>query len=298
MKKCLLIVNPCSGRQRITGEQRISTELLDIIKTLNENDYDVSVCVTLRHNHARELAATHSADLIICTGGDGTLSQVISGLIDANKYTPIGYIPRGSTNDYANTLGLSFDYKTALLNIINGKQCFVDVGKFGGSEYFNYVASFGIFTAASYNTPQEMKNVLGNAAYFFGGLADLVNAKEYRIKVNANGKEIQDKYVLGLVMNTTSVGGMIKMKPDTVDLSDGLFEIVLVKNPQDLNDCSRILEGFISSKFDDPIFTFIKSNEIEFTFDEPISWSLDGEEKQVNKSVKIQNLQKRTIFLK
>lgn len=298
MKNCLLIINPCSGKQRINGEQKISTELFDIIKILNEHDYSVNVQITQYHNHAREIAASAVADLIICVGGDGTLSQVIAGLIDQNVQIPIGYIPRGSTNDYANTLGMSSDYKQSLNTIINGTPYAVDVGVFGDNEYFNYIASFGIFTAASYNTPQEMKNLMGNVAYFFGGLADLANAKIHNVTIKTENTEITGQYILGLVMNTTSVAGMIKIDPDKIDLSDGLFEVVLIKPPKDLEDFNQIFNGFATCKFDAPIFTFLKSGNLEFIFDESVAWSLDGEGKTIEKSIKIKNLQKRTTFQK
>jgi YegS/Rv2252/BmrU family lipid kinase len=298
MRKCLLIINPCSGKQLITGEQRISVELLDIIKILNEHNYSVNVQVTLYHNHAREIAASCDADLIICTGGDGTLSQVIAGVIDQNAHIPIGYIPRGSTNDYANTMNISSDYKKALMDIINGHPHLVDVGKFGDNEYFNYVASFGLFTAASYNTPQEMKNLFGNVAYFFGGIADLANTKTYKLTIKANGEEYSGEYILGLVLNTTSVAGILKLDAANVDLSDGLFEVILIKAPKDLNDYNKIFDGFMNCNFNDSIFTFVKSSEIELFFDDTVSWSLDGEGKSIDKYVKIQNLKERNMFQK
>ena len=137
MKNCLLIINPCSGKLKIQNE------LLDIVKILNENNYCVEVQITLYHNHAREIASKIiNKDIVICSGGDGTLNQVVSGMMEGNINIPLGYIPSGSTNDYANTLGLSFNAKDAIKNIINGSEHLIDVGKFGDSEFFNYVASF------------------------------------------------------------------------------------------------------------------------------------------------------------
>lgn len=293
MKKCLLIINPYSGRLKIQNE------LLDIIKILNENDYAVEVQITLSHNHAREVASNiKEKDLVICSGGDGTLNQVVSGLMDGNINIPLGYIPSGSTNDYANTLGLSFDMKEATKNIVMGDEHLVDIGKFGENEYFNYVASFGLFTAASYNTPQSAKNMFGNIAYLFNGLADLAKFNPIHIKGIANNNEFEGDYILGLVLNTTSVGGILKVNNIDVDLSDGLFEVILIKNPKDFMESNKIVEGVLNCDFSDPIFTFVRTNEIEFFFDYPLSWSLDGEEKKSEKNIKIKNIQKRIKFIK
>ena len=293
MKKCVLIVNPCSGRQKI------QTEMLDIIKILNENDYIVETQVTLRHNHAREIAANvKNADIIVCTGGDGTLSQVIAGVVDSNSNIPVGYIPMGSTNDYANTLGLSFKSKEAITNIVNGKKQAVDVGQFGDFNFFNYVASFGLFTSASYNTPQASKNIFGNAAYVVSGLADLAKAHPYHVKMKANGEIYEDDYILCMVLNTTSVGGVLKIKEADVDLSDGLFEVLMIKNPKNIEDWNSIFDGIINCNFSHSAFTFIKTSELEMFFDENISWSLDGEEQKTEKYIKITNLNKRINLIK
>lgn len=288
MKKCLLIINPYSGKLKIQNE------LLDIIKILNENDYNTEVQITLSHNHAREIARNiKDKDLVICSGGDGTLNQVVSGLIDGNVDIPLGYIPSGSTNDYANTLGLSFNMKEAVNNIVNGAPHSLDVGCFNNNDYFNYVASFGIFTAASYNTPQSSKNMFGNLAYLFSGIADIANSKPIKLVCEIDGQKFEDEYILGLVLNTTSVAGIMKLNTMDVDLSDGLFEIILIKNPKDLNEYNRIFEGLINCRFTDPVFTFAKAKNVLFYFSEDISWSLDGEEKKGGKVVRITNLNKR-----
>ena len=293
MKNCLLIINPCSGKLKIQNE------LLDIVKILNENNYCVEVQITLYHNHAREIASKIiNKDIVICSGGDGTLNQVVSGMMEGNINIPLGYIPSGSTNDYANTLGLSFNAKDAIKNIINGSEHLIDVGKFGDGEFFNYVASFGLFTAASYSTPQSAKNVFGNLAYLFSGIADLANIKPRHIRGLVNETLFEDDYILGLILNTTSVGGIVKMNNIDVDLSDGLFEVVLVKNPKDFSEQNRIVQGFLNCDFTDSVFTFAKTNKIEFYLNEPMSWSLDGEEKKTNEYIKIQNIQRRIKLIK
>lgn len=295
MKKCLLIINPRAGKQHIQHE------LLNIIKIFNENDYMVNVQTTLYHNHAREIAATcnvQELDLIVCTGGDGTLSQVIAGLIEQDVNIPVGYIPCGSTNDYASTLGLSPNNEVATQEIISGQPFPVDVGQFGEKDYFNYVASFGLFTAASYNTSQDFKNLFGGMAYVFNGLADLLEAHNYHVKIKANGENIEGNYILGMISNTTSIAGLIKIDDDKVNLSDGLFEVIFIKKPKDFIDCNKILDGIINFKFDDSVFSFIRANELELFFDEDMKWSLDGEEKSSGKHIKIKNLKNRITILK
>lgn len=289
--KCLLIVNPRSGKMKIQNE------LIHVIKLLNENGYEVTVEITRYHNHAREIAknAEHF-DLMICSGGDGTLNQVVSGLIDSGKTIPLGYIPSGSTNDYANTLGLSSHILEATTNIINGKPYLLDVGKLD-NNYFNYIASFGLFSSVSYSTPQTQKNIFGHAAYILNGLNDLANIKTYHIKGTTTTKEFEGDYLLGFVMNTTSIAGLVKIDPSLVNLSDGLFEILLIKKPKDMVDRGNLVEGLINRDFSNPAFTFLKADSIHFSLDNETSWSLDGEEVKLGKEVDISILNQRLSLI-
>ena len=285
MRKCLLIINPYSGKMKINNE------LVDVIKILNENEYSVEVCITLNHNHAREIAREkENFDLIICSGGDGTLNQVISGIIDSNKDVDLGYIPSGSTNDFANTLGLSNNIKEATLNAINGEASYVDIGKFN-NDYFSYVAAFGMLADVSYSTPQTAKNTLGHFAYILNGVSNISNLKPHKVIVQNKGKTWENNYILGMVMNTTSVGGILKM--NNVDLNDGLFEVLLIKKPKDLVELNGIINGLISADFNNPGFEYFKTDEIFFEFPEEMPWSLDGEKNEAGKIVHIKNLQNK-----
>jgi YegS/Rv2252/BmrU family lipid kinase len=278
----------------------IHEDLFEVIKMLNENDYEVQVQMTLYPGHAIEIAQNaHDVDLVICSGGDGTLSQVASGLIRGDKHLPIGYIPGGSTNDYARTLKLSTDANNAIQEILNGHAHEFDVGDFDECAHFVYIASFGLFTAASYNTPQSIKNDFGPLAYFLGGIADLVNAKTHHVKVTINDEVIEDDYILGIVSNTLSIGGIMKLNPSEVDLSDGLFEVLLIKAPRDIGAYTELINGLITKNFaNKQIFAYAKASEIELEFDEALSWSLDGEETKANKVVKIKNLPKQMMIVK
>lgn len=293
MKKCLLIINPCSGKLKM------QSELMDVIRILNENNYIVQVQISLTHNHVIELAKNaEDVDLIVCSGGDGTLNQVVSGLIKGNKNIPIGYIPSGSTNDYAVTLGLSFDIKTATQNIVSGNTYEFDVGKFDENNYFAYIASFGLFSSVSYTTPQALKNQLGSNAYLLNGISELLNAKQYHIKGKTENAKFEGDYILGLISNTLSVAGIMKLNPEEVDLSDGLFEILLIKQPKDLKDYNDLFNGIVNRNFNSPMFTFLKARTIELEFEEPMVWSLDGERTNSDKIVKIENLHKRIQIMK
>ncbi len=272
---------------------------MDVVRILNENDYNVQIQLTLKHNHATEIVQNaEDVDLIVCSGGDGTLNQVMSGLIKSGKNIPIGYIPSGSTNDYANTLKLSFDIKEATKNIVNGSPFQVDVGQFNDNSYFAYIASFGLFSSVSYNTPQTAKNNFGHMAYVFNGFTDLIESKPYHVKLRTDGIEMEGDYILGLVSNTISIAGVMKLNPNEVDLSDGLFEVLLIKQPKDFADCNSLLNGLVNRSFSSNLFTYVKSGNIELEFDIPMKWSLDGEEASSDKIVKIKNLQNRISIVK
>ncbi len=295
MKKMVLIVNPLSGKMKI------QSVLLDVIKMFNEAGYSTQVCVTLRRGHASQIAADapEDTDIIVCSGGDGTLNEVVTGLLKSNKSDiPVGYLPSGSTNDFASTFGLQTDIKKAAAEIIKGTPHSVDIGLFNENDYFSYIASFGMFTSVSYNTPQSIKNTFGHLAYVFGGIKDITKIIPYKVTVEADGKIYTGDYIFGSVTNTTSVGGIVKLDSSLVKMNDGLFETVLVKNPSNINDLNKIIGGLTTSNFDDDVFEFIKSEHIKMHFNEEMDWSLDGEHKKSGKDVSVRNLHKAVMLVK
>lgn len=296
MKKILLIINPCSGTKRM------QSELLNVIKKFNEHLYKVEVAITLSKGYVKKIIENidNDIDLIVCSGGDGTLNEVVHYLLKYNVNIPVGYIPSGSTNDFANTLGLTSNIKDNVNVILNGSEHLIDVGLFNNSKHFIYVASFGIFTSVSYNTPQEAKNAFGHLAYVFNGLLDLANIKTYNVKVTTKETIFEGDYILGAVLNTTSLGGVVKINMIDVDLSDGLFEVVLVKRPKDFNDYNKIMEGVINNKFTSDVFDFIKTDEIIFEFkdEKNIDWALDGEKQKSLNKVTIKNLNNKISIIK
>lgn len=294
MKNMLFVVNPFSGKVKI------KPVLLDIIHRFNEADYNVTVKTTLHQGHAIEIIenASDDTDIVVVSGGDGTLNEVITGLQKSGKKLPVGYIPAGSTNDFAATFGLSSEPKVAAEDIIDGVPVPVDVGSFGNDRYFSYIASFGVFTAVSYSTSQNFKNVFGHLAYVFEGIKDITNITSYRVKVEADDRILEGDYIFGSVTNTTSVGGIVKFDTDMVKMNDGLFEIVLVKNPKNLNDLRKIIQGLSTSNFTGSSFEFVKSKNVKMTFESDMDWSIDGEHEKTGSTVEISNIQTAVSIMK
>jgi len=233
--------------------------------------------------HAEKLAAIAAAggyDRVICCGGDGTLNEVINGVMKSKKKIKIGYIPAGSTNDFASGIGISSDLTVAAVGAIEGKDTELDVGSFNGERYFSYIASFGIFTASSYSAPQEAKNVLGHFAYVLEGIKDLASVQPVHVKCEADGEEFEGDYIFGAVANTFRIGGIVKLSRDTVKLNDGVFELVLVKCPKSINDFNKIASAVTASSFENEMFVFRKAEKITVTLSKDIVWSVDGEQQR------------------
>jgi YegS/Rv2252/BmrU family lipid kinase len=273
--------------------------LMDVIQIFNEADYNVDVKITQRRGHATEMAKNLSddVDIVVVSGGDGTLNEVLTGLIQSNKKLPIGYIPAGSTNDFATTLGITSDPKKAAMQIVSGKPMDIDVGKFSNDRYFSYISSFGVFTAVSYNTPQSFKNIFGHLAYVLEGAKDLTKITAYNVKLETEDCVYEGKYIFGAVSNTTSVGGILKLDKDMVKMNDGLFEIVLVKRPNNINDLRKIIMGCTKADFSSDVFEFSKTKTAKFTFENPMDWSVDGEHESTGTEAVIDNLEKSAIII-
>lgn len=295
MKKMVLIVNPRSGKVKIRNA------LLDVIEIFNGAGYNTRVAITMHRGHASEIAADldeKSTDMIVVSGGDGTLNEVVTGLLKSGKNIPIGYIPAGSTNDFASSFGLSTDIKKAAKDIVSGSANTIDVGSFNGERYFSYIASFGLFTSASYNTPQAVKNTFGHMAYIFEGIKDITKIVPYDVKIEADDKVYEGKYLFGCITNTTSVGGIVKLDRSLVQMNDGLFETVLVKMPANINELNKIIVGLTNSSFEDSVFEFIKCKKIKLSFDKKMDWSLDGEHQKSDTEVVIENIKRAVTIVK
>ena len=285
MKKLLLIVNPKSGRARMRSELLPVTEILS-------QKYDISIYVTSAIGDATERVKRieeKEFDLIVVCGGDGTLNEVVTGLMITKKQINVGYIPAGTLNELSGSLGISRIITTAAKDILNGKVTTLDIGKFE-DRYFSYTASFGAFTDASYSANQDIKNALGQAAYFFEGIKSLGNIKPLRLKFEADDKIYEGDYIFGAISNSMSIGGIVKFQKANVTLNDGLFEVMLVKNPQTFAEFQIIVDGIIKRELNREGIEFFHTSRITVEGSEDIPWTLDGEYCQGNKKIVIENL--------
>ena len=270
--KLLFIYNPHSG----TG--RIRLQLSDILEIMVRAGYEVSVHPTQAVGDATEVAAMRAADydLVICCGGDGTLDETVTGLMQSGCNIPLGYIPSGSTNDFAVSLGLPKNMKKAAEIAVNGADFKCDVGCFG-EKNFIYIAAFGLFTDVSYQTKQELKNVLGHVAYILEGAKRIGSHPSYRVRVEYNGGVIEDEFIYGMVTNSLSVGGFKGMTGDDVALDDGLFEVMLIRTPRNAVELNEIIAVLTRLRPEsDLIYTF-KTEELKISPYQSIPWTLDGE---------------------
>ncbi len=286
MKKLLFIFNPYSGKAQIKNK------LLQIVDIMVKAGYEVTIYPTQARADALNLVQKRAKkyDLVVCSGGDGTLDEAVSGMMLSEKKVPLGYIPAGSTNDFANSLKIPKDMVKAAKTAVSGKKFACDVGKFNDS-FFIYVAAFGIFTAVSYKTSQEWKNILGHAAYILEGAKSLHEITSYRMRVEYEDQVIEDEFIYGMITNSNSVGGFKNMTGKNVLLDDGKFEVTLIRKPKNLVELNEILAS-LSNMIDDTdaIYSF-KSDCITFYAEEKVPWTLDGEYGGSPQEVKISNQQ-------
>ena len=290
-KKLLLIINPTSGRGIIKDY------LLLIIGQLSLAGYEVVVYPTkAKYDAVEKMKEARNYDLVVASGGDGTLNEVITGLIQANANTPIAYIPTGTTNDFATTLGIPKNIPKALDLCIQGKQMPIDIGQFG-SRYFTYVAAFGAFTDVAYETPQPRKNMLGGLAYLIEGLLKLPTIQSYKCKITHRDGVIEGDYIFGMISNSDSVAGIKNAFGNQADLSDGLFEVTLIRAPKNLIDIHRILNDFLNTQYDPEYVVTFKTDRMTVESEQDVKWTLDGEDGGILKSVNIRSLQRRVQIL-
>lgn len=284
--KILLIVNPCSGRAKMR------TELLKVVEILSADNNLVTVYPTKARGDATEFIKNHtdlSYDLIVVCGGDGTLNEVITGLMQSGIHRTLGYIPSGTLNEWSSGLHISRSIKQAANDILTGNKIQLDIGQFG-EKYFSYTASFGAFTDASYSAPQDVKNVLGQAAYFFEGIKSIGNIKPVHLKFTADGKETEGDFLFGAVSNSMSVGGIVKFNESAVKLNDGKFEILLIRNPDNILKLQPIIDGILKQDFDREGIEFFTAGSVTVTGGEELSWTLDGEYAKGENEITISNL--------
>ena len=284
MKKLLFIYNPNAGKGLL------KPRLSDILDIFVKAGYEVTVYPTQKYRDGYKKVAKFEGDydLLVCSGGDGTLDEVVTGMMQREDKIPIGYIPTGTTNDFANSLHIPKDLLKAADVAVNGEPFACDVGRFN-KDVFVYIAAFGLFTDVSYQTKQEVKNVLGHLAYVLEGTKRLFGIPSYHIKVTHDGEVIEDDFVFGMVTNSKSVGGFRNMIGKNVVFNDGEFEATLIKfpkNPLELND---IILSVATGQQDSKYMYSFKTREITFESLEEIPWTLDGEFGGEHDNVQIKN---------
>ena len=285
MKKMLFIMNP------FAGVKRANRHLADILLTFTQAGYEVIIHMTLGRGDATAVAREKGkdVDLVVCCGGDGTLNETITGLLSAGADTPIGYIPAGSTNDFAASLKLPTNILKAAQTIVEGEPVSYDVGRFGG-RYFSYVASFGAFTRSSYATPQNVKNALGHTAYVLSGITELSQIRNEHVKMEIDGQTVEGDFLFGAICNSTSVGGILTLDPKQVDMGDGLFEILLVRAPENLGEIHECIQALQSQKYNCAMLTFRSAQKVRIFADPEMPWTLDGEKEDGHEMVEVENL--------
>lgn len=268
----LFLVNPKAGRAEIKND------LLEVIDQFVKHDWKVVVRTTQYSGELIEVIKAEAGqyDLIVCSGGDGTLNEAVGGLLHADSHPCLGYIPAGTTNDFAVSLGIPHNALQAVEIIVNGRPFPCDVGLFN-ERHFVYVAAFGAFTEVSYSTPQQFKNALGRAAYILEGIKHLAEIKSYQLTVEHNGETINGEFIFGMVSNSISVGGFKMSNKVSVSMNDGLLEVLLVKKPRNPMELQNAIGALLLNDVNNPCLYAFHTSELRIFAAEEISWTLDGE---------------------
>lgn len=286
MKKLLLIINPAAGHG---GYKQNFAEAMQL---LSVSEYMVTLFYTGKRGDATTIAAENAKDydVVACIGGDGTLSEVIAGLMQLDNPPPLGYFPMGTANDVATTLDLPKNNTLAAAKrLVEGTPHPYDVGGFNNEHYFAYIAAFGAFTEVSYATPQEQKKRLGHLAYVLQGAAALPKIESIQTKVEFDDGVINAKLLYGSMSNSTSVAGIVHLKEEMVSLGDGVSELVLVKEPENITDLGLIAESILSQRFDSDKLIILHTRKAKFTFEKPVAWTRDGEDGGTYEEVELRN---------
>ncbi len=293
-QKLMLIINPAAGR----GAYKLN--IGDALQTLDEGGFRTTLYFTADRGHATEYAAAYGSqyDVVACIGGDGTLSEVIAGLMQLEHKPRLAYIPMGTANDVATTLNLpKNDTVGAARRILAGTPHPYDVGGFGEKDYFAYIAAFGAFTDVSYATPQDQKKALGHFAYVLQGMASLGKIVPVHTVVEYDEGVIEGDFLYGSLSNSTSVGGMVHFTEEMVGLGDGMSELVLVKDPITVDGYGDLVGSILSQTYESDKLVILHTKKAKFTFDRPVPWTRDGEAGGEWQSVELRNFHAPIEFI-
>ena len=292
-KNLFLVVNPHSGKAKMRSF------LLEVVEIFSSAGYNVTVYPTKCRSDATaciENLESAEYDLVVVCGGDGTLNEAVTGLMRRGIDIPIGYIPAGTLNEWSSGLGISRSIRQAAKDIVAGRETPLDIGEFD-DKYFTYTASFGAFTSASYSAPQDIKNIFGHAAYFFEGVKSLGNIKPVHLRVEFDGKTIEDNFLFGAVSNSLSVGGIVKFKESLVKFNDGLFEVLLIKNPSNILKLQPLIDGILKQDLNREGMEFFHAKNIRIYEGEGLDWTLDGEHATGSRVTEINNIPGAVRFI-
>ena len=272
LRKLLFLVNPHAGKAAIGGK------LLPILEIFTQAGYRPTVCLSRQSGELTQVARQEAEgyDLVVCSGGDGTLNETLNGLMCLEQPPMLGYIPAGTTNDFANSLGIPKQMEKAAAIAVSGRPVQVDVGRFN-HRYFSYVAAFGAFTDVTYATPQEYKNALGRLAYLIEGAQRLGSLKAWKLRLEYDTGCAEGEFLLGLVSNSSYVAGLPVGKVVDVSMSDGLLEVTMVRKPANLTDLSNTARSLLQGELDNELLLSVKTRRLRLVAEEPMPWTLDGE---------------------
>lgn len=293
-EKLMFIFNPRSGKEQIRGQ------LMGILDIFTKAGYDIHVHVTQSQRDCVEWVKDYAdrMDVLVVSGGDGTLNEAVTGMMNLERIPLLGYIPAGSTNDFAASLGLPKSMQEAAADIVEGSPYPIDIGRFCKDQYFVYIAGFGAFTEVSYLTPQDKKNWLGHNAYVLEGVKSLAGLKPRHMRVEWDDQVLEEDFVFGMVTNTISVGGFKGLVNQSVALNDGEFEVLLIRMPRTPVDLTNIINYmFLKEEPNEYVYKF-KTRAIRMVSDAPVDWVLDGEFGGSRTEVEIVNLQKKIRILR
>ena len=284
-KNLLFILNPNAGK----GE--IRSKAVRILQLFSSAGYDVLVSPTSRAGEIPEIIQrrANGVDLVVCCGGDGTLNETVTGLMKLDPRPPLGYLPAGTVNDFASSLGISKDLEGAAQAVLSGSPVDVDIGRFG-EQYFTYVAAFGAFTEVSYQTPQQSKNVFGRTAYVLEGLKRLTSLKSYQASIEYDSGTCHGDYLFGMISNSSSVGGLKLLDDAQISMNDGMFEVILIQKPDSLTEMQQVINAVLLHDYSSPLITGFRTSNLTVSCENETPWTLDGEFGGAPEKVEIENL--------
>lgn len=283
-KRMLFLINPRAGKAQIKNH------LLAVTDIFVKAGYEVTVYITQCKGDAQRVVAERENvyDMLVCSGGDGTLDEVVTGMVKSRHSVPIGYIPAGSTNDFANSLKIPKNMQKAAQVVVGGEAFHCDIGAFN-RDVFVYVAAFGMFTDVSYGTEQEMKNTLGHMAYILEGMKRLAAVKSYKMRFLYEDTVIEGDFLFGMVTNSVSVGGFKRITGKNVELDDGELEVTLVRRPSNMADLNRLIASLVDRSMENELIYWFKTTKLQVESEEKVAWTLDGEFGGEHKEVLIED---------